>query len=208
MDHPLGIEQEAHKAPPGVDKKAVHIQQPWHNREPERLDHVFRPPAGLFDDDAHDRVELLVWIGGADFVTGVSSGQGPNVSQASLAQLAYDEPLQLIEDHALHAAIVRTATPSLALHSVRVGKEAMTVMLVTRQGCHLCEDALGLLQGLDVQPDLADVDSDDELHRLYDFRVPVVLLDGKVIAEGRVTLDQLRAAGLGSGRSGRDPEAT
>jgi predicted thioredoxin/glutaredoxin len=49
---------------------------------------------------------------------------------------------------------------------------------------------------------------DDELHRLYDFRVPVVLLDGKVIAEGRVSLDQLKSAGLGSGRSGMGQEVT
>ena len=82
----------------------------------------------------------------------------------------------------------------------------MTVVLVTREGCHLCDDALSLLQDLGVQPDLADVDLDDELHRLYDFRVPVVLLDGKAIAEGRVTLAQLRSAGLGSGLSGRGPE--
>jgi glutaredoxin len=84
----------------------------------------------------------------------------------------------------------------------------MTVVLVTRQGCHLCEEALSLLLEFGVQPELVDVDSDDELHRLYDFRVPVVLLDGKVIAEGRVTLDQLRAVGLGSGRSGRGPDVT
>ncbi len=55
---------------------------------------------------------------------------------------------------------------------------AVKVILVTRQGCHLCEDALRLLQELGIQPDLADVDADDELHRLYDFRVPVVLIDG------------------------------
>jgi glutaredoxin len=84
----------------------------------------------------------------------------------------------------------------------------MTVVLVTREGCHLCDEALSLLQELGVQPDLADVDLDDELHRLYDFRVPVVLLNGNVIAEGKVTLDQLRAAGIGSGRSGRGPDVT
>jgi glutaredoxin len=84
----------------------------------------------------------------------------------------------------------------------------MTVVLVTRHGCHLCEDALSLLQDLGVQPELADVDSDDELHRLYDFRVPVVLLDGAVIAEGKVTSDQLRAAGLGSKRSGGGRDVT
>ena len=70
----------------------------------------------------------------------------------------------------------------------------MRVVLVTRQGCHLCDDALGLLQELDAQPELADVDDDDELYRLYDFRVPVVLVDGEVVAEGRIRRDQLAAA--------------
>jgi len=70
----------------------------------------------------------------------------------------------------------------------------VSVVLVTRQGCHLCDEALRLLQELDAQPELADVDADDELHRLYDFRVPVVLIDGAVVAEGRVRRDQLVAA--------------
>jgi len=67
----------------------------------------------------------------------------------------------------------------------------MKVVLVTRQGCHLCDEALSLLQDIGVDPELADVDADDELHRLYDFRVPVVLLDGAVAAEGTITRDQL-----------------
>jgi predicted thioredoxin/glutaredoxin len=68
------------------------------------------------------------------------------------------------------------------------------VMLVTRKGCHLCEEALRQLEELGVRPELADVDADDELHRLYDFRVPVVLLHGEVVAEGRIRRDQLVAA--------------
>jgi glutaredoxin len=68
------------------------------------------------------------------------------------------------------------------------------VALITRQGCHLCEEALRLLEELGVRPDLADVDADDELHRLYDFRVPVVLIDGAVVAEGRIRREQLIAA--------------
>ncbi len=70
----------------------------------------------------------------------------------------------------------------------------MRVVLVTREGCHLCDEALALLRDLGLQPELADVDADDELHRLYDFRVPVVLLDGAVIAEGRIERDALEAA--------------
>jgi glutaredoxin len=67
----------------------------------------------------------------------------------------------------------------------------MKVVLVTREGCHLCDEAVSLLQDLGVDPELAYVDADDELHRLYDFRVPVVLLDGAVAAEGKITRDQL-----------------
>ena len=67
----------------------------------------------------------------------------------------------------------------------------MSLVLVTRQGCHLCDDALSLLRSLGHEPQLADVDSDDRLHDLYDWRVPVVLLDDRVIAEGRITRDQL-----------------
>ena len=72
------------------------------------------------------------------------------------------------------------------------------LVLVTRKGCHLCDDALSLLRSLGHEPELADVDADDRLHDLYDWRVPVLLLDGRVVAEGRITADQMaRAVGKG-----------
>ena len=67
-------------------------------------------------------------------------------------------------------------------------------MLVTRQGCHLCDEALGVLRSLGVEPELRDVDADDDLHDLYDWRVPVVLVDGQVIAEGRIDRENLSRA--------------
>ena len=70
----------------------------------------------------------------------------------------------------------------------------MNVELVTRQGCHLCEDALGLLRELGLEPDQRDVDADAELSRLSDFRGPVVLVDGRVVAEGRLDRDALSRA--------------
>ena len=66
------------------------------------------------------------------------------------------------------------------------------LVLVTRRGCHLCDDALSLLRSLGHEPELADVDADDRLHDLYDWRVPVVLLDDRVVAEGKITRDQVR----------------
>jgi predicted thioredoxin/glutaredoxin len=68
------------------------------------------------------------------------------------------------------------------------------VVLVTRQGCHLCDEALASLRSLGVEPELRDVDSDDQLHELYDWRVPVVMVDGRVIAEGKVDRDNLSEA--------------
>jgi len=80
------------------------------------------------------------------------------------------------------------------------------VVLVTRSGCHLCDDALRLLQELGVEPQLADVDGDDRLFQLYDWRVPVVLLDGVPAAEGKITRDQLLAALDRSGGAPTPPE--
>ena len=70
----------------------------------------------------------------------------------------------------------------------------MSLILVTRQGCHLCEEALELVRSLGREPLLADVDSDDRLHDLYDWRVPVLLIDDRVLAEGKITREQLERA--------------
>jgi len=68
------------------------------------------------------------------------------------------------------------------------------VVLVTRAGCHLCDQALRLLQELEIQPEVVDVDADDELFRLYDWRVPVILVEGRVVLEGNITPKALRTA--------------
>lgn len=70
----------------------------------------------------------------------------------------------------------------------------MRVVLVTRRGCHLCDEALSLLRDLGVEPELADVDADEALYTLYDWRVPVVLVDGQVAAEGQIDRARLREA--------------
>ncbi|MFI5282348.1 MAG: glutaredoxin family protein [Candidatus Dormibacterales bacterium] len=70
----------------------------------------------------------------------------------------------------------------------------MRLVLVTRRGCHLCDEALKLLREMGVEPDLADVDADAGHFSLYDWRVPVLLRDGEVVAEGRISVDQLRKA--------------
>lgn len=89
-------------------------------------------------------------------------------------------------------------------------------VLYTRRGCHLCEtaedwlDAVGLPRA--AFPDrYVDVDGDPEIARLYGERVPVLVVDGRVAAEGRIAEgDLLRAVGpfvtgpaLGRGGRGR-----
>jgi predicted thioredoxin/glutaredoxin len=66
------------------------------------------------------------------------------------------------------------------------------VVLVTRKACHLCDEALSALRAVGVDPEIRDVDADDQLYALYDWRVPVVLLDGRVVAEGRIDQAALR----------------
>jgi len=70
----------------------------------------------------------------------------------------------------------------------------VSLVLVTRRDCHLCEEALRLLRDLGFEPEQADVDADERLFSLYDWRVPVLLCDSDVIAEGRITHDQLKKA--------------
>jgi predicted thioredoxin/glutaredoxin len=74
----------------------------------------------------------------------------------------------------------------------------VSLVLVTREGCHLCDEALGLLRSMGHEPELADVDTDERLHDLYDWRVPVILVDGRVVAEGRIEAGALRKALGGS----------
>ena len=63
----------------------------------------------------------------------------------------------------------------------------------------LCDEALTLLRELGHEPELADVDADNRLFDLYDWRVPVVMRDGAVVAEGKITPAQLeKAVGKGS----------
>jgi glutaredoxin len=57
------------------------------------------------------------------------------------------------------------------------------VTLLTRVGCHLCEDAKAALVRVATQARVGwielDVDADPELAYEYGDRVPVVLLDGR-----------------------------
>lgn len=72
------------------------------------------------------------------------------------------------------------------------------VILYTRAGCHLCEDALALLQRHGLSPQTVDIDADPQLRQRYNVCVPVVVIDGRERFRGRVDerlLRRLLAAG-------------
>jgi hypothetical protein len=77
--------------------------------------------------------------------------------------------------------------------------------LLSRRNCPLCESARSLLIELAGSRQLAvseyDIDEDPRLQRQFTDRVPVILYRGRVLAEGRVEPNQLRAALDGIGDS-------
>ena len=62
----------------------------------------------------------------------------------------------------------------------------MQIVLYTRTGCHLCDDALAVLKRHGLSPRLVDIDSEPALRERYNECVPVVEIDGKERFRGRV----------------------
>jgi glutaredoxin len=60
------------------------------------------------------------------------------------------------------------------------------VVLYTRQGCHLCDEALQVLLQHGLSPEMRDVDADPALRERFDTCVPVVEIDGRIRFRGRV----------------------
>ena len=62
----------------------------------------------------------------------------------------------------------------------------MQVVIYTRHGCCLCDDAEELIRAHGLAPQLIDVDADAALRERFTDCVPVVEIDGKVRFRGRV----------------------
>jgi glutaredoxin len=69
----------------------------------------------------------------------------------------------------------------------------MRILLYTRRGCHLCEEAEDLLAACGVPAALVDVDEAPESAARYGLRVPVLEVDGEPVLEGRFQERQLAA---------------
>jgi len=60
------------------------------------------------------------------------------------------------------------------------------VVLYTRLGCCLCDEAAALLARHGLRPRLVDIDASPELRDQFTNCVPVVEIDGKIRFRGRV----------------------
>ncbi len=80
---------------------------------------------------------------------------------------------------------------------------AARVVVLTRTGCHLCDDAQNIIatvcQELEVSWQAVDVDAHPDLRAQYTDHVPVTFVDGRQFALWFVDADALRAA-LSEGR--------
>lgn len=65
-------------------------------------------------------------------------------------------------------------------------QNAPTVVLYTRVGCHLCDDARRVLVEHGLAPTSVDIDADPGLRKRFDTCVPVVEIDGRIRFRGRV----------------------
>lgn len=60
------------------------------------------------------------------------------------------------------------------------------VILYTRPGCHLCEDARAVLEAYGLEPRLVNIDTDPALQERYRLTIPVVLINGHERFRGHV----------------------
>ena len=62
----------------------------------------------------------------------------------------------------------------------------MDVVLYTRRGCHLCEVVEDILFHHAPRARIVEIGGDSALEDVYGLRVPVVTVDGRAVAEGRI----------------------
>ena len=74
----------------------------------------------------------------------------------------------------------------------------MHVVLYSRPGCHLCDEARAVLEAERLRTpfdlDEVDIETDDELVKEYGIRIPVVTIDGAERFE--IAVDPAELAGI------------
>lgn len=69
---------------------------------------------------------------------------------------------------------------------------SLATVVYSRQGCHLCDEAVQLLREHGLQPKIVDIDADSELASRFNCCVPVVEIEGRIRFRGRVNEVLLR----------------
>ena len=76
-------------------------------------------------------------------------------------------------------------------------RDPLSVTLYGRAGCHLCDEAAAMLARISERIPLVvtaiDIESDDALLQRYMFEIPVISVDGAVIARAPISEVALEA---------------
>ena len=81
---------------------------------------------------------------------------------------------------------------------LKAGSNVPEAMLYVTSNCHLCSVARALLvsvqRTIPFNIRIVNIEDDDELMKRFALEVPVVEIDGEVVASGQVDVDRVRAA--------------
>jgi len=72
------------------------------------------------------------------------------------------------------------------------------VTFYTKAGCHLCEEARDMLDDIAAETayELTEIDirSDPDIFEQYRYRIPVIIINGETLLEGRIAYRDLARA--------------
>ena len=79
---------------------------------------------------------------------------------------------------------------------IRLRHETIRATLYSKADCHLCREAEAVIRRVfgARHVDVVDIIGDRRLEDEYIFRIPVLVVDGQVLAEGRITMADARLA--------------
>ncbi len=143
----------------------------WRGVRAARLDHIVRG-------------NLLIALGVA--VAGASGGMFSFLGATAGHAFGFGVGVTV-----MYRGFLRTSTPR-----VPAVVAAPAVVVYTRQNCGLCAkaEAIVAVEAGQASVELVDIDADEELQLAYNIRVPVVTVNGVVVAEGLVQPGDVAAA--------------
>ncbi len=82
------------------------------------------------------------------------------------------------------------------MNSNESSRTTIRVIIYSRPGCHLCEEAKNAIQAAECSKEYTleeiNIESDPELLRLYRYDIPVIMIDGIEAFWHRLTPDEFR----------------